>query len=240
MTEISIVIPCFNEAEGVPQLDQKLTPVVAQLRSRYDVEVVFVDDGSTDGTFDALCSTFDGREKVRVVRHQRNMNLGAAIRTGVRESTGEWIAYLDSDCTYEPSVLEAMLDQMSDGADLVTASPYHPKGRVDGVPGYRLTLSKGLTGIYRFILRKRIYTFTAMVRVFKRSAYPQMSSAAFDFTSVADMMLRALKNGLDVREVPAVLSVRKFGQSKMKTMRVIAAHLRLVGKLIVAPNSFQQ
>jgi hypothetical protein len=66
----------------------------------------------------------------------------------------------------------------------------------------------------------------------------QIASPAFDFTCLAEMMLKALKQNLRVAEVPAVLSVRRFGESKMKTARVIRAHLRLITRLLFQPGSF--
>jgi dolichol-phosphate mannosyltransferase len=238
MKSVSVVVPCFNEADGIPQLREKLNPALDQASRAYDLELVFVDDGSTDDTHRLLNEAFGHRNNTKVVRHKKNHNLGRAIRTGIQESSGEWIANLDSDCTYDPSVLEPMLQAMEQGADLVSVSPYHPQGQVVGVPPHRLFLSKSLTAMYRLILRKRIFTFTALARVYKRSVVPQIQSPASDFTCVAEMMLKALKQNLQVAEVPTSLSVRKFGESKMKTAKVIQAHLKLVKRLVFDPASF--
>ncbi len=239
MATLSVVVPCYNEEDGIPQLKEKLLPVLERVGQSYAVELVLIDDGSSDGTHAGLIGAFGDVKGAKVVRHKTNQNLGAAIRTGVGESTGEWIANLDSDCTYDPSLLVPMLEEMAAGADLVTVSPYHPRGRVIGVPAYRMFLSKGLTFFYRLILRKRIFTFTALARVYRRAVYPRISSPANDFTSLAEMMLKALKQNLKVSEVPADLSVRRFGESKMKTARVIRAHLGLIARLLFSPSSYQ-
>jgi len=236
--DVSVVIPCFNEEDGIPQLKEKLTPALDSLKEKYRMEVIFVDDGSSDKTFEKLQAAFDAEPDFHIVRHEKNQNLGAATRTGMRHAKGKWVAFLDSDCTYEPSLLTPMLSQMEQGADLVTLSPYHPKGKVEGVAAYRLALSKGLSFMYRLILRRKIFTYTAMARVYKKEMYPQILSPANDFTSIAEMMLKALKQGMDVREVPAVLSVRRFGESKMKTLRVIRAHLRLIRRLLFNPRTY--
>jgi dolichol-phosphate mannosyltransferase len=239
MTSISVVVPCYNEADGVQQLKEKLLPVLDRVSARHSVELLLIDDGSTDDTNVLLSEAFGSLPNARVIRHPKNQNLGGAIRTGIQESTGDWIANLDSDCTYDPALLEPMIAHMEAGADLVTVSPYHPQGRVEGVPAYRMFLSGTLTAMYRLILRKRIYTFTALNRIYKRSITSHISSAAYDFTVLAEMMLKAIKQGLRIDEVPAVLSVRRFGESKMKTRRVIEAHLRLIRRLVFAPNSFR-
>ncbi|HEY4439442.1 MAG TPA: glycosyltransferase family 2 protein [Candidatus Elarobacter sp.] len=238
MPALSVVVPCYNESASIAQLYEKLVPVLDRLASEHSIELILVDDGSTDDTFDALTRTFGGRAATRVVRHPQNLNLGGAIRTGIRESRGEWIANLDSDCTYDPALLEPMLAEMARGADLVTVSPYHPQGRVDGVPAHRLLLSRGLSALYRLLLRKRVYTYTAMNRVYRRAICERIASPAFDFTCLAEMMLKALKQNHRVAEVPATLAVRRFGESKMKVANTIVAHLRLLRRLVVAPKSF--
>jgi dolichol-phosphate mannosyltransferase len=235
---VSVVVPCYNESASIAQLREKLLPVLDRLSPRHTVELILVDDGSTDDTYELLTRTFAGRAATRVVRHPKNLNLGGAIRTGIRESTGELIANLDSDCTYDPALLEPMLAEIERGADLVTVSPYHPRGRVDGVPAWRLLLSRGLSGLYRLILRKQIYTYTAMNRVYRRAICERIGSPEYDFTCLAEMMLKALMQNYRVAEVPATLAVRRFGQSKMKVANTIRAHLRLLSRLIVSPKSF--
>jgi dolichol-phosphate mannosyltransferase len=238
MVKLSVVVPCYNEADGIPQLREKLLPVLDRVGANYDVELILVDDGSSDNTHDLLLKNFGDRPNTRVILHPKNLNLGAAVRTGVAESKGDWIANLDSDCTYDPALLEPMLEKMKGGAALVTVSPYHPQGEVVGVPPYRMFLSKTLTAMYRLLLRKQIYTFTALARVYRRDIYQQIASPANDFTCLAEMMLKALKQNLSVTEVPATLSVRRFGESKMKTARVIQAHLTLLRRLVFNPSSY--
>ena len=239
MATVSVVVPCYNEADGIDQLRDKLLPVLDKLADRHSIELLLIDDGSSDDTFDRLTAAFSDRPRTRVIRHPKNLNLGGAIRTGVRESTGEWIANLDSDCTYDPAILESLLEHMERGADLVTASPYHPKGRVVGVPGYRLLLSRGAVALYRFILRTNVYTITAMVRAYRRDKYDAIASPEFDFTAVAEMIVRAIVQNLRVEEVPAELTVRRFGQSKLRIARVIVGHLRIMTRLVVSPQSFR-
>lgn len=238
MAKVSVVVPAYNEAEGIDQLRSKLLPVLDRIAARHAVELVLIDDGSTDATFERLSQAFGDRPATRIIRHPQNRNLGGAIRTGVRESTGDWIANLDSDCTYDPAILEPLLAFMENGADLVTVSPYHPNGRVVGVPAYRLFLSRAAGGLYRLILGANIHTFTAMVRVYRRDVYERIASPESGFTAVAEMMLRAIKQDLRVAEVPAELSVRRFGQSKLRIAKVIAGHLRLMTRLILRPRSF--
>ena len=202
MVDVSVVIPCYNEEDGIEQLKSKLTPALDDLKKKYELELIFIDDGSSDSTFEKLKANFSSPD-CRIIRHEVNQNLGGATRTAMRNAKGKWIAFLDSDCTYEPSLLKPMLRKMEEGADMVTLSPYHPDGLVEGLAPYRLFLSKSLSFIYRLLLRKQIFTYTAMARVYSKSIYPKITSPANDFSSVAEMMLKALKQDMTVRETSA-------------------------------------
>lgn len=96
MKSITVVVPCFNEAGGIAKLKRELTPVLERLLEKRAVQLVLVDDGSTDDTHSLLKKTFPN---ALLVKHPRNLNLGAAISSGFREATSEIVAFLDSDCT---------------------------------------------------------------------------------------------------------------------------------------------
>ena len=136
--KISLVIPCYNEEAGLPQLARALLEVRRTLEPIYQLELVFVNDGSTDST-QAEIQRYFGCGTVRPDRGPRGQpRLGAALRTGFRHATGVWIATTDSDCTYDPRELSEMIRLMELGADVVVASPYHPDGEFTM---YRATVS---------------------------------------------------------------------------------------------------
>jgi dolichol-phosphate mannosyltransferase len=229
---VSIVVPCFNEEEGVAQLHTKLTPVMASLRRSRSVELILVDDGSTDRTLEALRSTFGPEPGTRILAHDRNRNLGAALRTGWSDAKLETVAILDADCTYDPEVLFGLVRLVEEGADLALASPYHPQGMVEGVPAWRLLLSRTLSLLYGFCGKPRLYTYTGMVRVFRRASFASFASTTSDFTFVTLMTLWAGRNNLRVAELPAILRTRITGVSKMRTFRVGVRHLRILFALL--------
>ena len=234
MKKLNVIIPCFNEEDSIPQLMGKLQELSILLEQKYIHTFVFVDDGSTDNTNFLLQQNQSMVFRSLIVKHEVNQNLGAALKTGIDASSGcDLLAFLDSDCTYEPAVLVEMLREIEDGADLVTVSPYHPLGKVEGVPEWRLLLSKSLSLMYRIILGTNFHTYTAMVRVIKSELVKPILSARNDYSFVAAFFIRAIKNKYKIVEVPAVLKVRRFGVSKINIMKTIKSHLVIILYLLV-------
>ena len=228
--KLSLVIPCYNEQEGIPWLAEKLNLALPSLREKYVLEIIFVDDGSTDKTNELLHQHFSHPD-VKIVKHDHNKNLGAALRTGFVHATGDLVAALDSDCTYQPQLIATMATMINEDTDIVTVSPYHPLGKVHNVPAYRLFLSKSVSRLYRMLLKSDLHTFTAMVRVYKKEVVKNVSFDSNTFLGVTEVLAKALLQGYKAKELPAELQVRRFGASKMKTLKVMRDHLGLLGKI---------
>lgn len=227
--DLSIVVPCYNEADNVPKLRNEFFPVVAELAKTRSVEVIFVDDGSKDDTWNALTTAFGGDEKrpysVRFEKHMVNHGLGAAIRTGLSASRGDVVITTDSDGTYKFSEIPTLLACLKPEVDMVTASPYHPQGRVAGVPAYRLILSQGSSILYRILVSWRIHTYTALFRVYRRGVVDNVPFKSDGFLAGTEILVNGMLMGYKAAEYPTVLHSRVHGASKAKIMRTIRAHL---------------
>ena len=229
---VTIVIPCYNEEAALPYLANTLRSVEAGLAEKdYQCSFVFVDDQSKDATFEKLHELFGGRENVKIVRHKTNQGVAAGIMTGLQTSETEIVCSMDCDCTYDPHELANMLPLLTEDVDMVTASPYHEKGGVRNVPEWRLFLSKGASFLYRRALNAKLDTFTSCFRVYRRSSVVDLPIEEKGFLGVAEMLGRLNLKGGKILEYPAVLEVRLFGFSKMKTARTIFGHLKLLSKL---------
>ncbi len=228
---VSIIIPCFNESEGIESLKIKLLPVLEHLRLLRSIELIFVDDGSTDDTFLVLQQSFG--QQAQIVRHKKNKGLSAAIRTGLLHSAGDIVCTMDSDCTYDPKQLVGLLDLIRDDVDIVTGSPYHPRGTVRNVPGWRLFLSKGLSQIYRLVLPQKLYTYTSIFRAYRREVLEKIPIAYPGFLGLVEILVEAILRGYKVVEYPTELRNREFGQSKLRVVQVVWSHLKYIIKLIV-------
>ena len=226
MMKISFIVPCWNEREGIPQLLQALQETQRLVGSGYEWEFIFVDDGSTDGTAGLLETALLGGADVRVIRHPVNRGLGAALRTAFAHVTGDLVVTNDSDCTFDPRELAAMLQQLdAEHADVVVASPYHPDGSVLHVPAYRLFLSRNLSRLYNALLRDGIHSYTSLFRVYRADVIRASRFTSDGFLGVTQILVGALLAGYRVAEHPTQLSVRRYGTSKARILRMIRDHL---------------
>ena len=232
--DLAIIIPCCNEEEALGLLRERLHPVLAGIAPRFDTELVLVDDGSTDATWDwlQLVKQFDWPARVILGRHERNRGLGAALRTGLDLSDASIIVTIDVDGTYPFGTIEPLLDAIISGADIATASPYHPDGGVAGVSSWRLLFSRGASTFYRLLVDQRIHTYTALVRAYRRDILEETLSDHPGFLNVAVTLVEACRRKAAVVEIPAVLSQREVGQSKARVFRITRTHLRYMAQLI--------
>jgi hypothetical protein len=230
---VSIVVPCFNEELILPYLANTLKSVRATLGSRYDLRFVFVDDGSRDRTWESLGRIFGPEPDCTLLRHERNRGVAAAILTGLRATRTEVVCSIDCDCTYDPHELANMIPLLAQNVDLVTASPYHTQGQVRNVPGWRLLLSRGASWLYRRILRHKLATYTSCFRVYRRDVIANLEVKEGGYLGIAELLGRLDLQGGRIVEHPTTLEVRMLGYSKMKTLRTIFGHLRLLARLAV-------
>lgn len=225
---VTVVVPCYNEEAGLPYLAEKLADLKNTLGVGVTVSFILVDDGSTDDTWAVMHALFGQDASVTCLRHKSNQGISAATATGIAASSDEAVAVIDSDCSYDPRLIADMLPRLIPGVSVVTASPYHPSGTVEGIPGWRLFVSRGASWAYRQLLRNRLATYTSCFRLYRKSAVVSLPRRRDGFSGVVEILALLDRQGWRVDEVPAQLKTRKFGQSKMRLLRVTGEHLALM------------
>ena len=223
---VTIVVPCYNEQAGVPALVERLSRVIAGPGRGW--EVLFVDDGSADRTFARLLASVHREPWARVLRHPTNLGLGAALRTGFDYVESPIICTIDSDCTYAPEQLPELVALIEQGADISTASAWHPGSAEAQGNAMRIALSRGVSGIYKFLIGQDVHTFTCLFRAYRREVLQRIHFRSHGFAAVAELMLRSILAGYEVRELPMQLEERRFGESKLKVGDAIFAHASLL------------
>jgi glycosyltransferase involved in cell wall biosynthesis len=225
------VVPCYNEELALRYLSNTLQEVEELLDPYYRVEFVFVDDGSQDRTHETLQRLFGEKPGCMIVHYERNQGVTAAILAGMRRANSEIVCSIDCDCTYDPRELRQMIPMLTEGVDLVTASPYHPLGAVRNVPRWRLSLSKSASVLYRLLSRQKLDTYTSCFRVYRRKAVLELDILEPGFLGIAEMIGKLDLRGGTIVEHPSTLESRMLGRSKMKTLRTIVGHLGVMGRL---------
>lgn len=239
---IRFVIPAYNERDNIPNLMADLTPRAAELGAR----IIFVDDGSTDGTAEAIEEHRDGLH-LAIVRHKVNRGLGTSINSGLRAALGEAedddaIVTLEADNTSDLDDLPQMLERFSEGNDVVLASVYAPGGRIVGVAPWRLVASRGVSNVFRYAGGlKDVHTLSSLYRVYRAGTlrkaaetYGYLLVREPGFAANVELLLKLYNAGARVAEVPTVNDwSRRLGTSKMNLRPTVMAYGRLMAAHLV-------
>jgi dolichol-phosphate mannosyltransferase len=223
---VVMVVPTYNEADN-------LGWIVGRLRAAQpDVDVLVVDDNSPDGTGKLADELATGDDAVRVVHRTEKGGLGAAYMHGFQvalDAGYDVIGEMDADGSHQPEQLGLLLEALHD-ADLVIGSRWVPGGSVVNWPFRRELLSRGGNLYVRLLLGVPVRDATAGFRLFRRSALEVIDLESVQSTGYVfqtDLVVRCLRRGLRVREVPIEFVERIRGDSKM-TGQVAVESLRRI------------
>ena len=218
---VSIVIPTLNEAGNIEPLVRAITAAAP----RCD-EIVFVDDGSTDGTSDRI-RTAMGSAPIRLIeRADRALGLSGAVIAGVRAARGEFVVVMDADLSHPPEEITNLTQPLFDGrADMVIGSRYVAGGSTPGWPLYRRAMSRlaaasayPLTGVH-----DSMCGFFAL----RRALLLELAPAATGFKIAFEAIVRGGR-GFRVLEIPIAFRDRRSGTSKMSLRVVLVFGLRWI------------
>ena len=232
---LSIVFPAFNEAENLKRFPTEVTPVFEALGEPY--EIVIVDDGSTDATA-AVAETLG--PKVRVVRHPRNLGLGAAVRTGIQAATGDLVVTMDTDLTFAPTLVKDLLERYRKGdVDVVSGSP-KLAGFGKDIPSYRILISLASTIVYSVIMGRKITAVSPILRLYRRADLLELPLQATGFDINAEILFHLIQHKKRVAEIPAPLTQRIHGESKLNYAKEMRRHFRLIRRMIAWRFGFRK
>jgi len=226
---ITFIFPAYHEAENLKRFPTEVIPVFNALNEPY--EILVVDDGSTkDDTF-AVASSLG--PPVRVVKHDVNKGLGAAIRTGIKEAKGDLIITMDTDLTFAPTLVPRLLERFKQGdVDVVSGSP-KLAGYGKEIPSYRVFISHAATLVYRIIMGANVTTVSPVFRLYKREQLLTLPLTTNRFEINAEILFWLIRQKRKIAEVPAPLTQRIYGESKLNYKKEMIRHLRLLGRIIL-------
>jgi len=207
---LSVIVPAFNEAENVGS--NVLETLATLLPLGYDVEVVVVDDGSTDGTcLEALKAKTQHPERVLVVQCETNVGKGNALICGTRYATGDYVAFVDADLDLHPGQLPLFFETMaSTGADVVIGSKYHPDSNID-IPWVRKIYSVVYFALIRMLFGLPIRDSQTGLKLFKRQvlrdAFPRVLVKRFGFD--IELLVNVFALRYKIAEAPVTLRFQR-------------------------------
>lgn len=231
---ISILFPLYNERDNVIRYNSDLFPIIDNISRKTGerFEFVFIDDGSRDDTVEQIQEITRSRPDTKVLVHQKNNGMGAAILTGLDSSQGELIITMDADLTFRPvDVLKLIEKYRETDADCVSGSPYLLKGLMEEVTPFRLLMSKSVNFLYRIILGSKITCVSPIFRLYRRDALTGMKISSRNFEINAEIISKLLISGKKVVEIPVPLLKRKYGESKINLTKEIKNYILLLIKI---------
>lgn len=128
MEKLSIVVPCYNEEDVIDIFYDKLMEITAKISDKYDYEIVFVDDGSSDNTFSKMKSLRGKNSKIKIISFSRNFGKEAGIYAGLSNSIGDLVVVMDADLQHPPELLIDMIKYIEEGYDTVATRRINRKG----------------------------------------------------------------------------------------------------------------
>jgi dolichol-phosphate mannosyltransferase len=163
---VSLVIPCYNESDAFPHLEEALVALADRLCQEFEIEIVLVDDGSKDGTWDQI-EEFGRRDsRVRGIALSRNFGHQAALTCGYDLASGDAIVCMDADLQDPPEVVVEMVQKWKDGYDLVQAV----RRQRDGETRFKLWTAAAFYRLIRALGAKHITADTGDFRLMSRRA----------------------------------------------------------------------
>lgn len=240
---VSIILPAYNEEALIEKNINVLYEYLETLGDKYKWEILLINDGSKDSTGPLAESMAKARDNMTVYHHKTNRNLGAAMRTGFKNSQGDYVIVLDLDLSYSTDHIERLLTTIEETeADMVIASPYMKGGKNTSVPFLRLMLSKTVNFLMRKASNLNIYTFTSMVRAYNGPFVRSLNSKSSTYDINPELILKAHILRARVIEIPAHLDwsmQKQLGKSRTSSLRIFMGIINgLMTSFIFRPYAF--
>jgi glycosyltransferase involved in cell wall biosynthesis len=217
---IDVVVPVFNEVEGLGAFHERVRRVPLPLR------LIFVDNASTDGSLAVLASLAERFADVTVIRHARNEGYGASLRDGIAAATAPVVAILDADCEYPPEALPALCAAL-ERAPVVYAS------RFLGGGARRMPLAKRLgnqlvTGLFNLTFQQHHTDLYTGCKLLRREVLQGITLERDGYEQVLELAVKLARRGIAVTDVAIEFEPRRTGRSKMQHVSETAKYVWLL------------
>jgi glycosyltransferase involved in cell wall biosynthesis len=208
-SSVSVIIPAHNEAPTIADVAQACVANTPGL-----LEVIVVDDGSTDGTAEVAAAA--GAD---VVRLPRNQGKGVALQRGIDHARGEILIFIDADGQDDPTEIPAMLAAFQPGVDIVLGSRFMGRFRPGAITRLNYLGTRFITAVVNLLFGIHVTDPLAGFRAVRAKVFQFVRIEARGYDIEVDVLLRIVRLGGGVREVPAQRSARPHGESGLSNIR---------------------
>jgi len=218
---LSIVVPLYNEEDSLAELIMQIEEEVSKIaQAKNSYEVIFVDDGSTDNSWQIIKNIKKRNSRVKGIRFRRNYGKSAALAVGFDVAAGMYVATMDADLQDDPSELSKMLSKLNEGYDLVSG---WKKKRYD--PITKTIPSKFFNFVTSKVSGIRLHDFNCGLKLYRREVvkYLQVYGEMHRYLPAL-----AKWGGFKVTEVPVAHHPRRYGKSKFGFSRFVKGFLDLL------------
>lgn len=217
--DLSVVIPMFNESENIDILYEELVDVLDP--TGFEFELMFVDDGSTDDSFEKLCRLQQEDKRIIIIRFRRNFGQTAALSAGFDHAKGRILVTMDADLQNDPKDIPGLLEKMDQGFDLVSGWRFNRK---DAFINRRLP-SMVANRIISVITGVPLHDYGCTLKAFKREITENLK-----LYGEMHRFIPAIASGLgaEITEMKVNHRKRRFGTSKYGISRTIRVVLDLI------------
>ncbi len=223
--QLSVVIPVFNETDSVEFLHRRLSETLAAIGKSY--EVIYVDDGSTDGSDKKLGELYRNDPRMTVIRFNRNYGQHAAVIAGFERSQGDIVVTLDADLQNPPEEIPKLLAKLEEGYDVVGG---WREGRQDS--GVRRVLSFLVNRVSSLIVGVKMKDYGCMLRAYRRPVVKRICECQ-EMASFIPALANAFAGS--VAEISVSHSARETGRSKYGAFRLMRLNFDLLTGFSLLP-----
>jgi len=220
---VSILIPVYNEKESLPELHRRLVAVLVEHGAPF--EIVYINDGSTDGSADVLDDCFAGDERVQVIHLRRNFGKAAALSAGFSAARGAELITLDADLQDLPEEIPRFLDKLHEGYDLISGWKYPRRD-----PLSRRLASRVYNLITRLVTGVPLHDMNCGFKAFRREASQSLRLYG-ELHRYIPVIVHS--KGFQVGEIQIAHHPRRFGRSKYGLWRFISGFFDLITVLML-------
>lgn len=214
--KLSIVVPVFNEEKTIGEVLKRISEVKIPNASK---EVIVVDDGSSDKTSENIKRVVSKVKEIRFMQHEKNMGKGAAVRTGIKQASGDYVIIQDADLEYNPNLIPVLFSKIEGKDDVIYGTRLnrlpnlnHEERRFRFLAHY--LGNRFLSLVTSVLYGQWITDMETCYKLFPRRSMKSISLKSRGFDFEPEITAKLLKNGFKIKEFPITAEPRGYEEGK--------------------------